>query len=114
MRTPSETISIRMDQEQLKLLDRRRHPFGDSRGEHIKRMIIDQLLRVEQTQLSDNIVRLRAALDEVDDRQDRGMTKLNENLRRLTYVLLTTAGGLVADEAEQAARRVFPPTDGGR
>ena len=112
MRNPSETISIRLDQEQLKRLDQRRKPFGDSRGEHIKRMAIATLLEVEKSHTSDMLMQLRATVDSMDDEQNRQMKRLNEKLCRLAYALLNTAGRLSPEEAERAARKIFPVVEG--
>ena len=111
MKTSSETISIRLDQEQLRKLDQRRKPFGDSRGEHIKRLALTSLLELEESQTTDTLRQLRVAIQGLDDEHDRQMEQLNEKLRQLTYVLLSTAGQQPPEEAKLAARRIFPAFD---
>ena len=112
MKTPSETISLRLDQEQLKRLDQRRKPFGDSRGEHVKRLALTSLLDVEEIQTSEKLQQLQCAMQGLDDEHHRQMQQLNDRLRQLAYVLLTTAGQQPPDEARAAARRIFPAFDG--
>ena len=111
MKSRSETVSIRFDQEQLCKLDQRRKPFGDSRGEHVKRMALAALLELEQMHLADMLQQLRLRVDSIDDEQSRLMVQLNDRLKRLTFVLLSTVGKLSTDEARQTARKLFPSVD---
>lgn len=112
MKTSSETISLRLDQEQLKKLDQRRKPFGDSRGEHVKRLALTSLLDLEESQTTETLRQLQLAMQRLDDEHYHQMEQLNEKLRQLTYVLLSTAGQQPPEEAKQAARRIFPASDG--
>lgn len=109
MLRPSETISIRLDQELLKLVDRRRQPYGDSRGEYLKRIVIDSLTGQQEVETADQILRIQEAVDRLEDQHDLQASNLTGSLRRLSFVLLSTVAGMSGDDIEMTIKRIFQP-----
>jgi len=107
MPRPSETISIRLDQELLKLVDRRRQAFGDSRGECLKRIVVDSLTGKQESETADQILRIQEAVDRLEDQHDLRSNELTGSLRRLSFVLLSTVAGMSVDDIEMTINRIF-------
>lgn len=109
----SETISIRLNQNLIRLLEGRAKPYGDSKGEHAKRLLIGMLTQNDQTELNDQILRIREALDRVEDQQDLQSHELTGNLRRLSFVLLSTLAGMSSNDVEATVKRIFQSIEKG-
>lgn len=104
---PTETVSFRMDQETLKIVDRRRKAFGDSRGEFLKRIAIRVLLEHDRTEMNDQILLLREAADRLEDQQQLQNHELTGHLKRLSFVLLSSLAEMSSDDIEVTIKRIF-------
>ena len=107
MSRPTETVSFRMDQELLKIVDKRRKAFGDSRGEFLKRIVIRVLLEHDHTEICDQILRVREAVDRLEDQQEAHNHELTGHLKRLSFVLLSSLAEMPSDDIEITIKRIF-------
>ena len=111
MSRPTETVSFRMDQEILKIVDKRRKAFGDSRGEFLKRIAIRVLLKHDHTEMNDQILLVREAVDRLEDQQELQNHELTGHLRRLSFVLLSSLAEMSSHDIEVTIKRIFKSQD---
>ena len=107
MSRPSETISARFDNETLKALDEARRPFGDSRGEFMRRMILAQLQRDEGQWLRDELGEIRASSAEMETQ----LSDMITSLKKLSLLLLSLDRPVDLSQARKMVQRVFPDRD---
>lgn len=103
MKRPSETVSFRLSTDVAKLVDRAREPFGLSRGEWVRGLVINHLQHDETNQIASELVELRQSVLEV--RSDS--QSLQASIRRLAYALLTQGEPLSAQEAHEGVIKLF-------
>ena len=104
MTRPSETVSARFDCETLKSLDEARGPFGDSRGEYLRRTVMSHLYRDESQAIRHELAELRISTAQLETQ----MTAVITSLKKLTLLLLTADRPLDVDQARQFVVNVFP------
>ena len=104
MAKPSETVSVRLDTETLRLLDQTRDPFGDSRGEYVRRTVVAHLLRDEEQHVHTQIAELRMSNAALEEQLGNMVTAL----KRLAFLLFSFDGPVSADEAMQLIGNIFP------
>ena len=106
--TPSESISFRLSAELLRKLDKKRDPFGDSRGEYSKRIVMADLLRQQDDSDAQQILELRQAVALVDDDLQEHSDAVLTAVRRLAFAVLTSTRPLPSDEAREIVRQIAP------
>ena len=100
MRKTSATISFRIDEDMLRLLDETRKPFGISRGEWARGVVIAHLMRHDQMAIVEQVADLRALVEQLSSLA----TATHTNVARSLIVALTLIGKLDLDAAKQIAR----------
>lgn len=106
MGASSENVSFRLKQELLRKLDQQRDPFGDSRGEYARRLVIAELNGVRDESLLNQFVEFRQLVAAIDDEIHVSKVAFKDAIQKLTFVMLTSSDGLPAAEAKQIAQRV--------
>ena len=104
MSRPTETVSARFDCETLKTLDQARRPFGDSRGEYMRRMVMSHLHRDESQAIRDELAELRASSAQLEMQLAATVT----SLKKLTLLLLSTEHPMEIAQARHLIANVFP------
>jgi hypothetical protein len=103
MKRSSETISFRADTDLARLIDTARSPFGISRGDWVRGVVIAQLHRGEASDLDVHVTDLRKTLEELQTDAHR----LQTQGRRMMFTLLTLLGHVPSDEAKTIVQKVF-------
>lgn len=103
MKRPSETISFRLNDEVAKLVDRARGPFGISRGEWVRGLVINHLQNNSVDQVSGELIELRQSVLGLQ----AGSQSLQDSIRRLAYVLLTQSEPLTPAQAQEGVAKLF-------
>ena len=106
MAESSENISFRLSAELLRKLDKEREPFGDSRGQFSRRLVIAQLLRSQDDAQLVQVSDLRQNIANLEDVADANQQDLMRAVRRLAYLFLTANHPVPADQAKLLAHRV--------
>ncbi|TWU62363.1 hypothetical protein V7x_40920 [Crateriforma conspicua] len=106
MSTPSETISFRLPGELVRKLDKQRDPFGDSRGDYSKRIVITHLQRDQHDEVGQQILELRQSVALLDDDLNDHSTSVMRAVRRLAFALLTSSEPLSVDKARELVRHI--------
>ena len=105
MSPKSKTVGFRLTIPQLALVDNARVPLGISRGDWAKGVVLTELLA---SQRRDEVRDQLATLVSLTCESEEGLRKLQTNLTRVLYVLLT-AQGVEADEARAIIRSNLLP-----
>ncbi len=95
MATASQPISFRVPPAILQQIDARRKPFGISRGEWVRGIVIQNLAGTDANALSAQIDGLAAGLSELIQKAD----SQKADLARVLFLLLTELGNLPRDDA---------------
>lgn len=103
MRTRSETVSFRADDELLKQIDAECAEFKISRGHWVRGVVLAHFHRREsaitQDDLSDLLRRLEHLAGQLDD--------IRPSVARSLYFVLTRVGNVPADAAKELVRSKF-------
>ena len=100
MRTHSETVSFRVDQDLLRLIDKERSRFGISRGSWARGAIVSHLHHLPgatDEQKSQN-------LDERFDALESLLDSLAGDVAKSLYFILTRVGEMSTEEAKDLIR----------
>lgn len=108
MATPSQPISFRVPSATLKQIDARRNPFGISRGEWVRGIVLQHLAGSDANSLSAQIDGLAAGQSEFN----RTAEQQRKDLARLLFLVLTELGNLPRDVAKQVVVERFLQTGG--
>jgi hypothetical protein len=103
MKRSSETISFRADKELARLIDESRCPFGISRGDWVRGVVIARVQGNDALERDAQITDLRRTLDEMQVDAQR----LQSQIRRVTFTLLTILGQGPQDEAKAIVHKIF-------
>ena len=104
MARPTETVSARFDSETLKILDQARGPFGDSRGEYMRRTVMTHLHRDESQAVRAELGELRISNARLETQLDTVVT----SLKKLTLLLLSADHPMGVDHAQRLVASIFP------
>ena len=107
MAKKSEPISVRLDPDTLRQLDRTRSPYGDSRGEHLKRIAIRALSQNRDHELNCQLTDLQESIARLDDALEHHIEASTRAVRRLAWLMLTNDGSMEGDEAKAVVARLF-------
>lgn len=102
----TETVSFRLNNDVLKLIDRERSPFGISRGEWIRGLVVNHLQNNPVDKLAAELVEVRRTVLE----QTTDVHLLHDSIRRLAYMLMTQAEPLSPVEAKEGVQKLFQRT----
>lgn len=106
MRQQTETVSFRLTSDVLKLIDRERSPFGLSRGEWVRGLVVNHLQNNPVDKLAEELVEMR----QVIHGQTIDVHSLHDSIRRLAYVLMTQAEPLSPSDAKEGVQKLFQKT----
>ncbi len=106
MKTKSENISFRLDTELIRKLDRKREPFGDSRGQYARRMVVASLLHQHDEALLLHMTGLRQSLASLDDELHLQHDHVLTAVRRLAFLMLTAKTPLSIEQAKEFAQHL--------
>lgn len=106
-RQPTETIATRFGHDTLGLLDKARKPFGDSRGDHMRRLVIAMLERDTDSELIRRLEELQASVANLEIE----VQKNQRSMRRMLYAILVTIGDVNASHAHEIAGKLFEERD---
>lgn len=107
MKNRSETVSFRLNSEVAQLVDRARGPFGISRGEWVRGLVINHLQNDQIDKLAEELIQLRRTILDIHaDSQS-----LHDSLRRFACVLLKQSEPLTPEMAEEGVRKIFGRQD---
>jgi len=103
MKRPSDTISFRADSDLTRLIDSAREPFGISRGDWVRGVVLGHLHRGDAQELNDQLADLRTTLDRLleDVRQSQ------QGLSRMLFAVLTLIGRMPPEEAKAIVHKVY-------
>jgi len=107
MTRPTETVSARFDCETLRTLDKAREPFGDSRGEYMRRAVMSHLYRDESQYIRAELAELRIS----SARNESRLVATLASLKKLTLLLLSVDSPISVDEAKQFVVDIFASQD---
>lgn len=107
MKSESETISLRLEPELLRKLDKQRAPFGDSRGQCVKRMVTATLLGSRDEELLQAMTEVRLSQERSQDDRSQEAETMQRAIRRLAFFILTHDGPVDAQNAKKIARGLF-------
>lgn len=97
MKSTSEPVSLRLSAAVLAQIDARREPFGISRGEWVRGVVMQSLNGGDSAAVSAQLDGLAAAVQDIQRAADGG----RKDLARLLFLLLTELGDMGADDAKQ-------------
>ena len=100
MKTHTETVSFRADQDLLKRIDKECLQFELSRGTWSRGIITAHTLRDHQSKVAEIPEVLQRSIDEMKLQ----MEELKMTLARATLVILSKVGDIPADEAREIVR----------
>ena len=100
MSNQKHTISFRIDDEQARQLDDARKPFGLSRHEWSRGVLLAWLNNSEDVELNQQLIALQDELSSLEPELDR-------KLSRLLFALLTVGHGLTPVEAKATVEELF-------
>ncbi len=100
---PKKTVSARFDADALKLIDRARKPFEDSRGDHVRRVVVAAVNRTEEAMW---VRQIRDLQNSTSDLQVE-IQKTQRAMRRLTFAILVTRASMSDEEAHDVAANLF-------
>ncbi len=100
MKTHSETISFRADQDLLKRIDMESRQFELSRGSWVKGIITSHAFRDHEPRVAEIPEELQRSIDEM--RQQ--LEELKISLARATLIILSKVGDIPTDEAREIVR----------
>ncbi|MDV6032468.1 MAG: hypothetical protein F9B45_20755 [Phycisphaera sp. RhM] len=106
-RRPTETVATRFGRDTLGLLDKARKPFGDSRGDHMRRLVIATLERDTDSELIRRLEELQASVANLEIE----LQKTQRAMRRILYAILVTIGDVDASDAHEIAGKLFEERD---
>ena len=101
MSRQKHTISFRIDDELAKLLDEARAPFGLSRHEWARGVLIAWLQRTEEAELNSELIDLRHELSQLEP-------AFEQSLARLLFAMLTVGGNVPTGDAKEVVKQIFP------
>lgn len=97
MKTHSEPVSFRASAQLLKQIDARREPFGISRGDWVRGVVLQALSSQDASTLASQIDALTATLGDISD-ETRGFKR---DLARSLFLVLVHAGSLSSEDARK-------------
>ncbi len=98
-KTPTETISFRLDADVLRLLDQQRQPYGSSRGEWVRGAVTNML--------DGNVASHSHEIEHIAEKLDETFTRLEDQLAITLYIILVSVGGIPADQAKETVRNAL-------
>jgi hypothetical protein len=103
MRRTSDTISFRADSDLARLIDAAREPFGISRGDWVRGVILGHLHRGDTQHVDEQLSDLRRTLEELnaESRETRSA------LPRMLFAVLTMLGQVQVEDAKRVVQKVF-------
>lgn len=103
MKRKSETVSFRLPEDLLKLLDQECNAFKISRGDFARTVLTNRLTSAEEETRRVEADKLLTVLEAVQSE-----VKMTERkLARLLFLLLTTPPNISADEARKITKEQF-------
>lgn len=103
MRTHSETVSFRADEELLKLIDAECEEFKVSRGLWVRGVIISYFVRREAAITQDDLSDLLKRVDELTST----VNAIRPDVERSLYFVLTRVGKMPSATAKELVRVKF-------
>lgn len=103
MRTRSETVSFRADDELLKQIDAECDEFKISRGHWVRGVVLAHFHRRESAITHDDLAELFRRVDELTGQ----VAALRPELARSLFFVLTRVGNLSSDAARDLVRSKF-------
>jgi len=103
MKHPSDTISFRADTELARLIDSAREPFGISRGDWVRGVVLGHLHRGDTTDVNDQLADLRTTLERLLD----DVRQSQQGLSRMLFAVLTLIGRMPPEEAKAIVHKVY-------
>lgn len=100
MKTRSETVSFRADQDLLKRIDRECGQFELSRGTWARGIITAHAFRDRERKVAEIPDGLQRSIDEMK----RQLEELRLTLARATLIILNKVGNIPTDEAREVVR----------
>lgn len=100
MKTHSETVSFRADQDLLKRIDKESRQFELSRGSWVRGIITSYAVRDHEPTLAEIPEELQRSIDEM--RQQ--LEELKMTVARATLIILSKVGDIPTDEAREIVR----------
>lgn len=100
MKNATSTISFRAPNQMLQQIDRQRAPFGISRGEWVRGAVQHYLQQLETPQEAETLATVREDIAGVA----ADICKVETNVTRSLYILLTLLGSIPADQAKDIVR----------
>ncbi|MFN9721637.1 MAG: hypothetical protein ACK58H_00195 [Planctomyces sp.] len=97
MKTASEPVSFRASTAMLSQIDARRKPFGISRGEWVRGIVMQHLSGADATALSGQLDGLAATVSELQ----RAQSTAKNDMARQLYLLLIELGGRDPEQARE-------------
>jgi len=93
-------ISFRIDDEQAKQLDNARQPFGLSRHDWARGVLVAWLEKSEETELNQQLIMLHEEIGQLEPTLER-------NLSRLLFTVLTVGLNVDPADAKAAVNELF-------
>ncbi len=97
MKSTSEPVSLRLSTAVLAQIDARRAPFGISRGDWVRGVVMQTLNGGDSAAVSAQLDGLATAVQEIQEAFDGS----RRDLARLLFLLLTELSDITADDAKQ-------------
>lgn len=107
MTQPSQTISARFDGETLRVLDRARERFGDSRGEYMRRTVMSHLHQDESEYVRAQLAELRITSSRLEAKLAGTVTAL----KKLSLLLLSLERPIEPQQAKRLVVDIFSACD---
>lgn len=101
MSRQKHTISFRINDELAKLLDDAREPFGLSRHEWARGVLIAWLQRSEEAELNSELIDLRQDME-------RLLPAINQSLARHLFAMLTVGANVTTGDAKEVVKQIYP------
>jgi hypothetical protein len=97
MKSTSEPVSLRLSTAVLAQIDARRAPFGISRGDWVRGLVMQTINGGDSAAVSAQLDGLATAVQDIQEAFDGG----RKDLARLLFLLLTELGDMGGDDAKQ-------------
>ncbi len=106
MKSMSEPVSLRLSAAVLAQIDARRSPFGISRGDWVRGVVMQTLNGGDSAAVSAQLDGLATAVQDIQEAFDDS----RKDLARLLFLLLTELGHMGGDDAKQVVVSRFLTT----
>lgn len=103
MKTHSETVSFRADNDLLKQIDAECVEFGVSRGSWVRGVVLAHFHRREMAVTKDDLDEFVRQLDALTSKVD----SLQPDIAQSLFFVLTKVGAMPADQAKELVRSKF-------